>query len=84
VSLFIDVDQITAVLVAGTWYDVADYSFALDAYEYVWYPSAERRDQGDFQLQHSGGAGFRFTTKAGDVLVGPIDQVQAIRRAIPR
>ena len=35
-SLRIDVDTVTAVLLADGWHEVADASFVLDAYEYLW------------------------------------------------
>lgn len=34
-SLLIDVDHVTAVLLADGWHTVLDQSFELDAYEYV-------------------------------------------------
>lgn len=35
-SLAIDVDDVTAVLLADGWHEVANRSFELDAYEYLW------------------------------------------------
>ena len=36
-SLAIDVDRVARVLLDDGWHDVADDSFAIDAYEYVRY-----------------------------------------------
>lgn len=35
-SLAIDVDTVTEVLLADGWHHVADESFSLDSYEYLW------------------------------------------------
>lgn len=56
-SLAIDIDEVTAVLLADGWHDVAERSFVLDAYEFVY---------GDDNTVHGGGnsgicpTGFSF------------------------
>ena len=85
-SLLIDVDQVTRVLIAGRWWDVADNSFTLDAYEYVWRHRGVDRAP---LVEHGGGesgvcaTGFRFKV-AGDLLnesrfiAGPLTAIQAV------
>jgi hypothetical protein len=74
-SLAIDVDNVTAVLIAGTWYEVADESFELDSYEYM---------TGELIL-HGGGtagitaAGYRFKTRVGAWMYGPLTAIQSVR-----
>jgi hypothetical protein len=82
-SLAIDVDHITAVLLSDGWHDVVAKSFTTDSYEYLWYPSAGSKH--DFQLLHGGGAsgvcatGFEFKTADGDRMAGPLTAIQAVR-----
>jgi hypothetical protein len=60
-SLAIEVDDVTAVLLADGWHTVANRSFAFDSYEHVW--------GADDQVMHRGGTsgicatGFAFTTR---------------------
>lgn len=77
-SLAIEVDDVTAVLLADGWHTVANKSFALDSYEYVW--------GADDQVMHGGGnsaicaTGFTFTTENGSTMVaGPLTAVLAVR-----
>jgi hypothetical protein len=75
-SLAIDLDDVTAVLLADGWHEVAGESFTLDAYEFMW--------RG--QSAHSGGSsgvcstGFAFKTPAGEHLAGPLTAVLAVRQ----
>lgn len=76
-SLAIDVDDVTAVLLADGWHDVADDSFDLDSYEYL--------HLGDLLL--GGGSvdgvpstGFRFVGTDGANMAGPITAVLAVKR----
>lgn len=78
-SLAIEVDDVTEVLLADGWHTVLDASFLLDAYEYMW---------GD-DLLHGGGSGgicatgFSFKEKtllAITVVEGPLTAIMAIRR----
>lgn len=75
-SLSIDTDAVTSVLLADGWHNVADQSFDLDSYEYVW---GER-------IVHGGGnygicaTGFTFTTNAGITLSGPLTSLLAVRQ----
>jgi hypothetical protein len=87
-SLAIDVDTVTAVLLADGWHDVADESFELDSYEFLW---SGRRGvkveevEHDPILLHGGGhsgicaAGFSFKTADGKTMCGPLSSVLAVR-----
>ncbi len=63
-SLAIDVDKVTRVLLADGWHEVIGESFSLDAYEYVWHSSGTN----ETDLVHGGGhsgvcaTGFCFRT----------------------
>ena len=87
-SLAIDVDTITQVLIAGTWYKIKDKSFALDSYEFIWWSGPRtNRNGGDNhpELLHGGGndgicaTGFTFKTTEGDLMSGPLDRITAVR-----
>lgn len=94
-SLAIDVDTITAVLIAGTWYPALDNSFALDSYEYLWWEQgrdARNQHGGDIDpvLMHGGGqsgicaTGYVFTTPTPNGparMYGPLNHIQAVRTA---
>ena len=73
-SLAIDTNTVTEVLIAGDWYAVEHQSFDLDAYEFTW--------EGD--LVHPGGnsdvcsTGFRFTHQ-GATISGPLTAILAVR-----
>ncbi len=68
-SLAIDVDNVSAVLLADGWHTVADQSFEIDAYEFMW--------QGD--LLYNANAGFAFTETDGAVVMGPMTAILAVR-----
>lgn len=73
-SLAIDTNRVTRVLLADGWHQVADQSFDIDAYEYVW----------DDELIHGGGnsgvcaSGFAFHTTSGTYIAGPLTAILAI------
>lgn len=75
-SLAIQVDEITAVLLADGWHDVHGKSFDIDSYEF----KSERL------LLHGGGrdgisaSGFDFTAADGIRLTGPLSSILAVRR----
>lgn len=75
-SLAIDLDDVTAVLLADGWHGVLGQSFVVDAYEYVW--RAE---------QHGpGGLGYSFDTDINGTLctlAGPITAVLAVQQCHP-
>ena len=82
-SLAIDTDQVTEVLLADGWHVVLGRSFETDSYEYVW----------DGEIVHGGGnsgvcaTGFRFEEEvlAKRVLtVGPLTAVLAVRTSKER
>jgi hypothetical protein len=79
-SLAIDIDKVSAVCIGGEWELVADASFFLDSYEFVWNRGGERRDR----MVHGGGAsgicstGFGFKTKGGSWIYGPLSAIQAV------
>lgn len=83
-SLSIDVESVTAVLLSDGWMDVADKSFSLDTYEYITLDPIDR----DLMTLHSGGQygicanGFQFKTKDGDWIEGPLSSIQAVRSGV--
>jgi hypothetical protein len=79
-SLYIDVDKVTEVLLADGWHTVADESFDLDSYEY---------HHGELLL-HGGGSGgicatgFTFIEDVGYAtpprrIAGPLTAILAVR-----
>jgi len=70
-SLAIDTDRVTAVLLADGWHDVVDKSFNLDAYEFMW----------DGRLVGSGSSatGYDFEEGNGSRLAGPLTAIIAVR-----
>lgn len=87
-SLAIDVDTVTAVLLADGWHTVAEQSFNLDSYEYIWHHPGHDRYDGEFEVLHSGGTngvcatGFEFTTTEGSYMTGPLTAILAVQRAV--
>ena len=87
-SLAIDVNTVTAVLLPDGWHNVADRSFDIDSYEFVEHhrPDPHRYTQA---LLSEGGeplipaSGFRFIEDDGDAtpIEGPLTSVLAVRRA---
>ncbi|OBK75442.1 hypothetical protein [Mycobacterium sp. 1164985.4] len=86
-SLAIDVNSVTAVLLPDGWHKVADRSFDLDSYEFVeFHPDPHRNPYPPL----SGGqetlipaCGFRFIEDddEGTPIEGPLTSVVAVRRA---
>ena len=95
-SLVIDVDNITHVLLADGWHEVHDASFGTDSYEFVGGEGTgdstmlgggqEKQDipaaghRGSTSREHIATAGFSFT-EGDHVLCGPLTSVLAIRLA---
>lgn len=80
-SLAIDVDDVTAVLLADGWHEIARLedseiaSFDVDAYEFV---------MGHRLLVADVGAGFEFIDAGtGARMCGPLSSVLAVRRSWP-
>lgn len=81
-SLAIDTDDVTDVLIAGHWYVVKDQSFDLDSYEYVW-----KKGVGEYGPPLLGGGsedlipatGFGFKDEKGVYTFGPLTSIQAVR-----
>ncbi len=76
-SLAIDTDTVSAVLLADGWHQVTARSFDLDAYEFVW--------EGETLLGGGNCAGvpstgFSFTTTDGSTVAGPLTALLAVRR----
>ncbi len=86
-SLGLDVDKVTAVLLRDGWYVVADTSFALDSYEFVWGEAGHQLLLSGGQDLHTSSVGFEFYGyKLGEKesrswYAGPVQHVYAIRRA---
>ena len=86
-SLAIDVDLVSAVLLADGWHVVDDESFTMDAYEYLWYANDEIRRRSEPMVLHGGGGsgicatGFEF--KEGTALVrGPLTAILAVKQEL--
>lgn len=85
-SLAIDVDRITAVLLPDGWHTVADQSFTIDAYEYLWNPPGTRHDP---DVLHGGGqsgvcaSGFAFRSPDESTIAGPLTAIAAVRTDRP-
>lgn len=94
-SINIDIDKVTSVLLADGWHDVAwddESTFELDAYEYVdgdhmKQLHAKGSDPGS-AIRLAGGAeeavgvpatGFVFRTGSGEIMAGPITAILAVR-----
>ena len=81
-SLNIDIDTVTEVLLEDGWHQVEDESFDLDAYEYLerW----ENHGQKKSYPLHSGGnsgvcsTGFIFEEN-GAVVMGPLTAILAVK-----
>lgn len=94
-SLAIDVDAVTAVLLADGWHRVAKKSFFLDSYEYLWSGREgtkvkDLRPDQDHILLHGGGqsgisaTGFSFLeqidrTGIPQRISGPLTAILAVR-----
>jgi len=84
VSLAIDVDNVTEVLLADGWHVVLRDSFDLDSYEYI-SANEYQRERDDFTLLHGGGnsgicsIGFSFLTGAHTRMAGPLSAVLAVK-----
>jgi len=82
VSLMIDLDRVEGVLL-DAWYEVAEESFTIDSYEYVWTPTPRRIT--DFVVAHGGGddgvcaAGFAFKIASEQWIAGPLTAIRAVR-----
>lgn len=95
-SLAIDVDLVTDVLLADGWHKVASKSFNLDSYEYLWsgrtgmtVAQFEEHYKDDAMLIHPGGnsgvcaTGFGFETDQGEWMYGPLTAVLAVKTRRP-
>jgi hypothetical protein len=85
-SIAINIDHVTEVLLADGWHTVADESFALDSYEYLQYHPNPDRDP--FVLLGGGreplipATGFTFTETTGHRISGPLTAVLAVREKV--
>ena len=82
-SLAIDVDEVTGVLIAGKWYGVWDHTLSCDAYEYVWHSGADRSRPPDVFSVPESQLGFSFVTRPTSKgplhrMYGPITAIQAV------
>jgi len=78
-SLAINIDKVSRVLLSDGWHDVLDESFTLDAYEYLWFPNEDTTSR-DVEIVHGGGQsgvcskGFTFKSiRVSDSIVGHPD-----------
>lgn len=79
-SLAIDVDKVTAVLLADGWHRVSDKSFAVDAYEFLSEGDVERRVR---EGVPSTGATWTEAQHAGTRFFCPLTAILAVRTACP-
>ena len=92
-SLAIEVDDITQVLLADGWHTVDDASFGIDSFEFMWRegmgdsPSlgggqekqiAAAGHRGSTAREHIAAAGFSFT-EGDHVVCGPLTSVLAVK-----
>ena len=92
-SLAIEVDDITHVLLADGWHTVHDASFGIDSYELIWHEGmadspmlgggqekhiAAAGHRGSTSREHIAAAGFSFT-ESDHVLYGPLTSVLAVK-----
>ncbi len=84
-SLGIDVNAVTAVLLADGWHNVT--AFYLDAYEYVEEHPEPNRDPFVYlaggQCPHITSTGFTFTDDIGATVSGPLTSILAVRTTEP-
>jgi len=92
-SLGIDIELVSHVLLADGWHSVVDQSFTLDSYEYFSYDHNEPDDPDAHHVLHSGGSsgvcatGFCFLArpqqgtddKPGELIGGPLTAILAVR-----
>jgi hypothetical protein len=92
-SLAIEVDDITHVLLADGWHTVHDASFGIDSYQFMWREGmgdgpileggqekhiAAAGHRGSTSREHIAAAGFSFT-EGDHVLCGPLTSVLAVK-----
>jgi hypothetical protein len=88
-SLAIDTNRVTRVLLIDGWHDVEPGSFDLDSYEFGYVPDSYLpKGLVSFQPTHRGGesgvcaTGFTFIEQGTDVVVyGPLTAVHAVEVA---
>jgi hypothetical protein len=83
-SLAIEVDDITHVLLADGWHTVHDASFGIDSYEFMLLGGGQEKHiaaaghRGSTSREHIAAAGFSFT-EGDHVLCGPLSSVLAVK-----
>jgi hypothetical protein len=77
-SLAIDIDDVTEVLLADGWHTVANTSFDIDSYEFV---SQDGRGVllGGGREPLIPSRGFRFADADGGCLTGPLSSILALK-----
>jgi len=80
-SLAIDINKISDVLLVDGWHDIKEGSFSIDSYEYLFFYKGD-----DATIVHEGGqsgvceSGFVFTDRGTDNCVaGPLTSILAIK-----
>ena len=81
-SLAIDIDKTTRVLLADGWHTVDEHSFYIDSYEYLWHHEGHNSPD----LVHGGGssgicaAGFGFLdSETQELMFGPLTSILAVQ-----
>jgi hypothetical protein len=82
-SLAIEIDLVTQVLLVDGWHEVVEGSFLLDAYEYVSDGSTDGGlGGGDDELICA--TGFSFVDEANDRISGPLTSILAVKHGQSR
>lgn len=80
-SLAIDINKVTHVLLADGWHKVRDNSFLLDSYEFI------SGKPSNFNIEHGGGdsdicaVGFYFLSDRCEIF-GPLTSILAVKTAL--
>ena len=69
-SFWIDLDDVTDVLLPDGWHKVEEVSFSMDAYEFHWHGQP---------MHYSKEGGFAFKEK-NKIVVGPVSSILAIKK----
>lgn len=81
-SLAIETDLVTRVLLADGWHDVEDKSFEIDSYEFMWL-----KGMGETPMLRGGqdglvpAAGYCFKRPNGHIVCGPLTAILAVEIA---
>lgn len=75
-SLAIDIDKVTAVMIGGVWHVVIEDSFAIDSFEFV---QGDRLEFGGGRCELISASGFSFKGEDSQWVSGPLNTIQAVK-----